>query len=255
MNSDVNNIFNAKHCLQGIFLALIFVCRSHQRPAELAVDVTTTAATLETTTDEEPSTEVEKISRQVTEATAAISVRTSINVSSYDGPREVFEDFKPSNYYRPDGNPIFERPSPQVSREIFHKPEYFRRPDDYNLPVYQLPSKNDDRNIIFPQATTIATQKRYFEPVRHNNESKNGSNESRSGHPYMFTEVSSKSSYKPVKHDYSEIPFPNFGTYDYNFYEKHFGKYYGNEMSHYPNVIHELPKISYHGGNGAIRKK
>lgn len=210
--------------------------------------------TTDTTTTEESSTDSEKISRQTSKATAAVSVGTSINISSYDRPREVFEDFKPSNYYRPDGNPIFERPSPQVSQEVFHRPEYFRRPDDYYLPVFQQPRKQNHRNVVFPQATA-ATQKRYSELIRHNNESKNGSTDSKGDHPYTFAEVSSKSFAKPVKHDFGDIPLPDFSTYDSNFYERHFAKYYGNEMSHYPEVIHEPPKFSYHGGKNAIRKK
>lgn len=221
------------------------------------VPTTTTVVsdtTADTTTIDESLTDLEKSSRQATEATVAVSVRTSINVSSYNDPKEVFEDFKPSNYYRPDGNPIFERPSTQVSREVFHKPEYFRRPDDYYLPVYQLSPKQEYKNTVFPIGTA-ATQKRYSELVRHNNQSKNGSTESRGDNPYTFAEVSTKSFSKPVKHDSGDIPLPDFGTYDNNFYERHFGKYYGNEMSHYPDKIHEPPKFSYHGGNSAIRKK
>ncbi|XP_025204324.1 uncharacterized protein LOC112601106 isoform X2 [Melanaphis sacchari] len=166
----------------------------------------------------------------VTEATA-VSVKTSVNFSSY-GPNVVFEDFKPSNYYRPDGNPIFERPSPQVTHEVFHKPEYFARP---NKQTYQLPPKSSDSNVVFPQATN-----EYYSQYSHNDNRSNGL-ESRG--PYKFTEVLPQPQSKPMKHDFGGMQ--HISASDNNFYEKHFGKYYGNEMSQYSDIIHEPPKL-YH---------
>ncbi|XP_016663153.1 uncharacterized protein LOC100574016 [Acyrthosiphon pisum] len=217
-----------------ILSILIFVCHTHQRP-QLEVDVLTTTEPTDTTTEETKSSE--KIS-QVTEATA-VSVQTSVNFSSFS-PSAVFEDFKPSNYYRPDGNPIFERPSPQVSHEVFHKPEYFARP---NNQANKLPTKSKDNNVIFPQAT----QEHYSQYSQFDNRS-NGP-ESRG--PYKFTEALPQHQFKPMKHDFGgELPS---SAYDNNFYERHFGKYHGNEMSQYPDIIHEPPKI-YHSVTTARKK-
>jgi len=207
-------------------LILIFVCHSHQRP-QLEVDELTTTKTTDTTTEATKS--VEKIPR-VTEATA-VSVQTSVNFSSY-GPKEVFEDFKPSNYYRPDGNPIFERPNLQVTHEGFHRPQYFARPNNQE---HQSSPKPGDNNVVFPQAT----QEHYSQYSQHDNQS-NGP-ESRG--PYKFTEVLPQPQSKPVKHDFGgTLPI---SAYDNNFYERHFGKYHGKEMSHYPDIIHESPKLHH----------
>ncbi|XP_060842958.1 uncharacterized protein LOC132923142 isoform X1 [Rhopalosiphum padi] len=222
-----------------ILSLLIFVCHSRQMP-QLDVDVFTTTETTDTTTENTKSLEkiprvteetksLEKISL-VTEDTA-VSVQTTVNFSSYS-PSVVFEDFKPSNYYRPDGNPIFEKPSPQVTNKVFHKPEYFARP---NKQTYQLPPKPNDSNVVFPQAT----QEHYYQYSHHDNRS-NGP-ESRG--PYKFTEVLPQPQSKPMKHDFGGTQHTS--AYDYNSYERHFGKYHGNEMSQYSDIIHEPPKI-YH---------
>lgn len=217
---------------------------------QLDVDVFTTTETTDTTTENTKSLEqisrvteetrsleknsrvtektksLEKISL-VTEATA-VSVQTSVNFSSY-GPSVVFEDFKPSNYYRPDGNPIFERPSPQVTHKVFHKPEYFARP---NKQTYQLPPKSSDSNVVFPQAT-----QEHYSQYSHPDNQSNGP-ESRG--PYTFTEVLPQQQSKPMKHD-----FGGHGSAYDNFYERNFGKYHVNEMSQYSDIIHGPPKV-YH---------
>jgi len=210
---------------------LIFVSHSYQRP-QLDVDVLTTTETSDTTTEETKS--LEKIS-PVTEANSAVSVQTSVNFSSYS-PSVVYEDFKPSNYYRPDGNPIFERPSPQVTHEVFHKPEYFARPN--NQTNRSPPKPSDNNNIVFPQAT----QEHYSRYSQYDNNRSNGP-ESRG--PYKFTDnVLPQQNSKPMKHDFGgTLPI---SAYDNNFYERHFGKYQVNEFSQYPShIIHEPPK-NYH---------
>ncbi|XP_027850436.2 uncharacterized protein LOC114129796 isoform X1 [Aphis gossypii] len=231
---------------------LIFVCHSHQMP-QLDVDVFTTTETTDTTTENtientknfsrvtEETRSLEKISRVteetksfekislVTEATA-VSVQTSVNFSSYK-PSVVFEDFKPSNYYRPDGNPIFERPSPQFTHEIFHKPEYFARP---NKQTYQLPPKSSESNVVFPQAS-----QEHYSQYSHPDNRSNGP-ESRG--PHTFAEVSPQPQSKPMKHDFGGAQHAS--AYD-NFYERHFGKYHVNEMSQYSDIMHGPPKV-YH---------
>lgn len=212
---------------------LVFVCHSHQRP-QLELDTSTATETTDPTTEETTIKSSDTVAR-VTEATA-VSVKSSINVSSSYVPNEVYEDFKPSNYYRPDGNPIFERPSTQVTHEVFHGTQHFQRPNGL---VNQLStSKPDEKIIVFPQTT-------HEHVVKHSNRS-NGP-EFRS--PYKFTEMFTQP--KPMKHDYGET-VPKFSEYDNSYYEKYFGKYYGNEMSHYPELVHEPPK-SYH--SVATRKK
>ncbi|XP_022172876.1 uncharacterized protein LOC111035533 [Myzus persicae] len=218
-----------------IFLILMFVCYSHQRP-QLEEDVLTTTETTDTTTEELKS--LEKIS-VVTQATA-VSVHTSVNFSSYK-PSEVFEDFKPSNYYRPDGNPIFERPSPEVANQVFLKPQYFVKPDNQTNRSSPKPS---DNNVVFPQAT----QEHYSQYSQYDDRS-NGP-ESRG--PYKFTEVSPRQQFKPMKHDFGgTLPI---GAYDNNYYERHFGKYHVKEMSHYPDIIHEPPKVYHHSVTTAHKK-
>lgn len=206
---------------------IVFVCQSHQRP-QLELDTSTVTETTDTVATEETTIKSlqDKVA-QVTEATA-VSVKTSINVSSYV-PRNVYEDFKPSNYYRPDGYPIFERPSQQVTDDVFYGSQRLKRPNGL---VYPLPTpKPDDKNVIFPQASIERVQ-------LHSNRS-NGP-ESRT--PHKFTEVYTHPP-KPMKHDYSGA-VTKFSEYDNSFYEKYFGKYHG-EMSHYPDFVHEPPK-SYH---------
>lgn len=232
-----------------------FVCQSHQRPqTEVSDDVgppTTTATAVaaaeadETVTDTVAITTEDRTkipdhngSRQVTEATA-VSVRTSVNVSSARGPSRVYEDFKPSRYYRPDGDPIFERPSPPVTREIFYKPQYFRRPGDH-------------RNVAFPQATTQYSEHR--QPYS-NRTTSDEPTESRpvgpfAGGPPKTVQVLPQ--YKPIKHDSGEVG-PDFSLYDGG--QPHFSRYpHGNEMlsPFPPDIIHE-PPMSYH--NVVVRKK
>lgn len=241
-------------------MLLIFVCHSYQRPQLELDDPTTTAETTDTTT-EEIVTSTEKTVR-VTEATApAVTVQTSINVTKSSRPSEVYEDFRPSKYYNSDGYPVFERPSPQVTQEVFYKPQYFNGPKN-NYLVPPMPSRPNEKNVVFPQATRDYYN--YSERLQHNstnnqqinsldknvqNHNKNNSssnngnkwlNGPESRGPYRFTEVLPQ--FKPIKHDHGEI-IPNFSTYDSDFYEKNFAKfYYGNEMSNYPDIIHEPPK-------------
>lgn len=223
-------------------ILIVLVCHSDQRP-QLDVDAAST-----TTDATDPITEKTKTldkSLDVTEATA-VSVQTSVNVSSKSfGSAEVFEDFKPSTYYRPDGNPIFERPSPEVTHEVFYKPEYFRRPESPSVNKPQ--PKPDDKNVVFPEAT----QKRYTEHVQYNNKS----NEPESRGPNKVkNEIIVLPQTKPMKHDFGEMPV-NFDYYDNNFYERQFGKHPGNEMlpSYYPDMVHEPPR-TYHSSVG-LRKK
>uniref|UniRef100_A0A2S2QCF8 Uncharacterized protein n=1 Tax=Sipha flava TaxID=143950 RepID=A0A2S2QCF8_9HEMI len=219
---------------KGLFLVLVFVCHSHQRP-QLELDTSTTVADTTDPTTEETTVKSSETVAQVTEATA-VSVKSSVNFSSSYVPSEVYEDFKPSNYYRPDGNPIYEKPSTYVNPEIFHGTQHFQRPNGLVNP--SLTPKPDDKNIVFPQAS-------HDHIIQHSNRS-NGP-EFRS--PYKYTEIFTQP--KPMKHDYGET-VPKFSEYDNSFYEKYFGRYYGNEMSHYPDLVHEPPK-SYH--SVAIRHK
>lgn len=230
-----------------------FVCQSHQRPqTEVSDDVgppttTATAATEadEVVTDTAAITTQDRTkgpdqngTRQVIEATA-VSVRTSVNVSGARGPSPVFEGFKPSRYYRPDGDPIFERPSLPVTREIFYKPQYFRRPDDH-------------RSVAFPQATTQYSEHRQ---PHGNRTTSDDPTESRpvgpfAGAPPKTAQVLPR--YKPIKHDSGEVA-PDFSLYDGG--QPHFSRYQpANEMlsPFPPDIIHE-PPMSYH--NVVVRKK
>ncbi|XP_050424510.1 uncharacterized protein LOC126835757 isoform X2 [Adelges cooleyi] len=202
---------------KAAFLLFMLISNSFQRP-QLDVNVSTTVEPVETTEDN-----TEKV-LQVTEATA-VSVKSTINVSSVR-PIEVFEDFQPSNYYRPDGNPIFEKPSPPVRQEIFYKPSYFNIPPSHL--IYQLP-KRPDTGVVFPQAT----QEHYSE----HQYNKSQPPEFRS--PMKYGEVLPQ--FKPIKHDSGEIT-PNFNN-DFN--DKNVRNYHGNEMAHYPDIVHE-PPMSYH---------
>lgn len=219
---------------------LILICSTQQRPQQ---DTSTTTEATDSTSEETKSSE--KVA-QVTEP-AAVSVQTSVNVSSSSrGPSKIYEDFKPSNYYRPDGDPIFERPSPQVTHEVFYKPQYFSRPSDV---AHRPRPVSDDKSVVFPQAS----RENHSEHQQHNN-NKSGP-ESRS--PQKFTDVLPQ--FKPIKHDSGHM-IPNFSLYD-NFYERNLGKYHGtdnnlhernlgkyhgNEMSHYPEIIHAPPPPNHH---------
>lgn len=213
---------------------LICVCYSHQRP-QLEVDISTTTEVIANDNTSEEIKTSEKIV-QATEA-AAVLVQTSINVSTLS-PSQVFEDFKPSNYYRPDGDPIYERPSPQVTHEVFYKPQYFRRP---NSLVYQMQKNPDDSHVVFPEIRQKHYTERQF----------NSSNVPESRSRQKFNEVLPQ--YKPVKHDSGDIE-PNFnsytnyfesnlGKYHVNemFHERDLGKYHGNQLSNYPEIMHEPP--------------
>lgn len=223
--------------VQEILLVFILICHSDQRP-QLKADESNTTKTIDTDTATEPPKNIENISQatlQVTDGTAAVSIQTSIDVSPSD-PSEIFDGFKPSNYYRPDGNPIFERPSPQVTHEVFYNPQYFRRPNNSLEPLL-APSKTDEKNIIFPQT-----------PQEHNTDhDADHGPESRSPHN-KFTKAKflpAKHS-KPMKHDYGEI-VPSFSSYDPDLYERHFGKYHGKEMiPHYAGEVSHEPPSFYH---------
>jgi len=250
-------------------LLIISVIRgSHQRP-QLAEDVLTSTTPTTTTTTEATTKESAKRSTvdktsQVTEATAvetAVSVRTTVNVTSSSSssslspsnyiPREVFEDFEPSNYYEPDGEPKFEKPSPQVVREVFRQPEYFWRPDDQTLRNAPSPKSNGTRNVVFPQPTPTTTIQRHNHFERHRFDGQTDESSHKSPHA-SSADVSFRS--KPAKHDSGEFLPPDFGGAYHDggdFYERvYFGgsQHSGHEMSpyHRPDVLH-APLKSYHG--------
>lgn len=228
-------------------LVLVFVCRSHQRPQlELGTATETSAADTAAATEETTvKSSQDEAAARVTEA-AAVSVETSVNVSSYV-PSEVYEDFKPSNYYRPDGNPIFERPSQQVqTHALFYGPQHFQRPAAglVHPSSATTATPQDKYPVIFPQAS-------HEHVVQQQHSNRSNGPESRS--PYQFTEAQ----HKPMKHDYGET-VPKFSEYDNSFYEKYFGKYYGNVANDMPPHYHQPdferePPRSYH--SVATRKK
>lgn len=216
----------------------ILICHSDQRP-HVKVDATNTTKTTDTVTVTESSKSIENFSQatsQVNESrgTAAVSIQTSIDVSPND-PSEIFDDFKPSNYYRPNGNPIFEKPSPQVTHEVFYNPQYFKKPPNNSLDPLLAPSKTNEKNVIFPPTPQEYDSDHNHEP------------ESRSPYNKLFTKAQLPPAQhpKPIKYDYGEIA-PSFSSYDPNLYERHFGKYHGKELPHYSgDILHETPNF-YH---------
>lgn len=197
----------------------MLVCSSYQRP-QIDSKVSTTTEQIENNDD------VENTASLKVPETTAVSVKSSVNVSSVH-PGEVFEDFQPSNYYRPNGNPIFEKPSPQVKGEIFYRPSYFDRPPD--RVTYQL-TRNRDNGILSPQAT-----RDYYSESNYN---KSQHIESKS--PGKYGEVLPQ--FKPVKHDFGEFTPPNYSP---KLNEKIVGNYHNDEMSHYPDEVYESPMHSH----------
>ncbi|XP_050549154.1 uncharacterized protein LOC126910549 [Daktulosphaira vitifoliae] len=199
-----------------LVLLLMLACSSHQRPQ---IDVKVSTTTEQTDNNED----VENNANLHVPETTAVSVESSVNVSSIR-PSEVFENFLPSNYYKPNENPIFEKPSPHIKGEVFYRPSYFNRPP--NRFTYQL-TRNKENGIISPQAT----QEYYSE----SNYNKSLQLESKS--PAKYGEILPQ--FKPMKHDFGEY-VPNYTP------KLNVGNYHNDEMLHYPDETYESPIHNYH---------